>query len=272
MSSTDAATVSVVIPYSAQHTPERMLEEAKRSVARQSVPTETIVVEDPEGRGPAATRNRGIERATTRYVAFLDADDLWKPDKLERQLGRMERTGAGLCLDGDPSMSRDDFLYELFVGDLNEVMSSILLDTEQVDVRFEERLGRWEDHLFALEASHAGVCLCRETFTVRYHETSMSADRIDPSHYLTEGKKYVAFASDRVPEIRPFTYVFYRQMYFAMGYYLHRDGEYRDAMTYFVRSLQIGVSPLPVVGLLGSSIFYLVFDVLLGSDRSTESK
>lgn len=259
-------TVSVIVPYSASHTPERMLEEAKRSIDRQSVPTETLVVEDPEGRGPAATRNRGLERADTRYVAFLDADDLWKPDKLQRQLRRMERTGAGLCLDGDPSMSRDDFFYELFVGDLNEVMSSILLDTEQVEVRFEEDLERWEDHLFALEAAQAGVCLCRETFTVRYHETSLSADRINATHYLTEGKKYVSFASERVPEVSPFTYVFYRQMYFAMGYYLHKDGEYRRAMSYFVRSLQIGVSPLPVVGLIGSTVFYLV-DVLFGSDH-----
>ncbi|ADJ14077.1 glycosyltransferase family 2 protein [Halalkalicoccus jeotgali] len=260
-------TVSVVVPYSSAHTPERMLEEAKRSIDRQSVRTETIVVEDPDGSGPAATRNRGIERASTRYVAFLDADDLWKPDKLERQLVRMDRTGAGLCLDGDPSMSRDDFFYELFVGDLNEVMSSIVLDTAQVDVRFEEELGRWEDHLFALEAASEGVCFCRETFTARYHETSMSSGRIDATHYLTEGKKYVSLASERVPEVRPFTYVFYRQMYFAMGYYRHDDGEYRDAMAYFCRSLQIGVSPLPVVGLLGSAVFYLLFDVVLGSDR-----
>lgn len=256
-------TVSVVIPYSPEHTPRRMLEEAKRSVERQDVPTEIVVVEDPEGRGPAATRNVGLDRAETRYVAFLDADDLWLPDKLDRQLDRMRRTGAGLCLEGDPSMSRDDFFYELFVGDLNEIMSSIVVDTEQVHVRFEEELGRWEDHLFALEASSAGVCLCPETFTVRYHATSMSADRIDPSHYLTEGKKYVSYVSERVPEARPFLYVFYRGMYFATGFYLHRDGEYREAMTYFVRSLRIGPSPYPVVGLLGSAVFHLVFDVLV---------
>lgn len=266
-SSNPDRTVSVVVPYSPEHTPERMLEEAKRSVERQDVSTETIVVEDYEQRGPAVVRNIGLERAETRYVAFLDADDRWAPDKLERQLARMERTDAGLCLDGDPSMSRDDFFYELFIGDLNEIMSSIVLDTEQVDVRFEEDLGRWEDHLFALEASEAGVCFSRETFTVGYHETSMSADRIDPTHYLTEGKKYVSYVADRIPEARPFTYVFYRQMYFAMGYYLHRDGEYRRAISYFVRSIRIGVSPLPIVGLFGSIAYYIVFDVLLGARR-----
>ena len=36
--------------------------------------------------GPAAARNRGIRMSTSSYVAFLDADDYWLPEKLERQI------------------------------------------------------------------------------------------------------------------------------------------------------------------------------------------
>ncbi|ODS09955.1 glycosyltransferase family 2 protein [Vibrio scophthalmi] len=36
--------------------------------------------------GPAVTRNRGISVAQGRFIAFLDADDTWHPEKLERQL------------------------------------------------------------------------------------------------------------------------------------------------------------------------------------------
>jgi len=44
-----------------------------------------MFLEVPNG-GPAKARNRAIRESSGKYVAFLDADDIWYPDKLERQL------------------------------------------------------------------------------------------------------------------------------------------------------------------------------------------
>jgi glycosyltransferase involved in cell wall biosynthesis len=101
----DTYGVSVIIPH---YNSLDLLWVAIESIASQTVvPREIIIIDDASGldfelpshcgdeialrliretvnRGAAWCRNRGIEEATGDLIAFLDADDRWLPDKLER--------------------------------------------------------------------------------------------------------------------------------------------------------------------------------------------
>jgi len=49
------------------------------------------IIKNLERLGSGFSRNVGIENANGKYVAFLDADDTWSPDKLESQISFMKK-------------------------------------------------------------------------------------------------------------------------------------------------------------------------------------
>lgn len=50
--------------------------------------------------GAARARNRGLQEAKGRYIAYLDADDLWEPEKLEKELEFMRQKNAAFVFTG----------------------------------------------------------------------------------------------------------------------------------------------------------------------------
>ena len=58
------------------------------------------LIEQSENRGAAKARNDGVSQAKGRYIAYLDSDDLWEPEKLEMQLAFMKKKEAAFSFTG----------------------------------------------------------------------------------------------------------------------------------------------------------------------------
>ena len=60
------------------------------------------IFQNSSNMGAAVSRNTALRNAEGRWIAFLDSDDLWKPEKLERQIRFMEENGyAFSCTERD---------------------------------------------------------------------------------------------------------------------------------------------------------------------------
>lgn len=181
--------VTVVIP---AFNAERYLADALESVERQThQPNECLVVDDgstdatetvarsfpfvryvhkPNG-GDASARNRGIEEARGDLIAFLDSDDVWKPQKLEKQLALFTNQPAlGMAYCGVEVV--DDDLKQLEVMRaapqraalrntllvekpyMTGIGSTGLVRTEIArEIRFDERLKASADWAFAVSVA-----------------------------------------------------------------------------------------------------------------------
>ena len=69
-------------------------DDTKERVMRLAAEDNRIVYEcNPQNNGAAITRNNALRRAKGKWIAFLDSDDLWHPEKLEKQVRFMVENG-----------------------------------------------------------------------------------------------------------------------------------------------------------------------------------
>ncbi len=69
------------------------------------------LIELQNEKGCGASRNEGFRQAKGQYIAFLDADDIWLPHKLEKQIAFMAKTGHSFSCTGYQRMNHAGVLF-----------------------------------------------------------------------------------------------------------------------------------------------------------------
>jgi glycosyltransferase involved in cell wall biosynthesis len=229
MEATDALPlVSVVMPvYNACRTDPRFLAEAVRSVCEQTYPrVELIIVDDgstddtrnqceqqirafpgvairvvvQEHAGQSSARNHGIREARGALVAFLDQDDVWYPDKLERVVPLVQPGVDMVYTDADTIAENGDLIMTgihrnhgygwpnpkrdvediLFVNAI--VMPGVMTMRRELLLRvggFDEALSGYEDDDLFLRLFQAGSIAYLPLSTLKWR-------RHDEAYSLTE--------------------------------------------------------------------------------------
>lgn len=290
--------VSVVIP---AYNYARYLPEAVDSVLAQTYANfEVIVVDDgstddtravverytdprvryvwQQNQGLSAARNTGISEATRELVAFLDADDLWKPEHLAEAVAEFARRGADFALVAATSVRMDEARRELPTRIATQAASreltagDILLKTRFMPssavVRrvafahcgdFDRQLRSSEDRdmWIRLGARYRLAHLSARTVLVRKHGNNMSkhADRMQRAM-----RTVLERAQEQ--EIVPASHTaFWRRVWaifhFQCAWMLYDEGRRGEAVRAMFHSLQSWPLPMPGAALNEPAFFRL---------------
>jgi len=138
--------ITVVIPTIAEHAD--LLPRAVASAQRQTLAPKAIELQlDRDREGAAATRNRALERVTTEWVAFLDADDEFRPNHLRACARNAALTGADLVYpwfdcDAEDKIGMFGVPFDpVLLRKRNYIPVTVLVRTELV-----RKVGGFQDH------------------------------------------------------------------------------------------------------------------------------
>lgn len=270
--------VSVVIP---TYNSAKFLDEALQSVFDQTFKDyEIIVVDDgstdqtkqvidrygnkirylyQENGGPAKARNLGIRHSSGKYIAFLDADDVWLPLKLERQVCMFHQRPELAMVFTENLLFNESGVFQTSMGKRKRLMkgdvarniflhSEILTSSVIVRVEVFNKIGLFEEELQLAEddnmwirtAANFKIELIDEPLVKRrVHSQNITADRkrlfeAVQTNIQLLSQRYMGI-KERIEDVIPQKL---SQVQFSLGYNHFENQELKEARKAFARGIR----------------------------------
>ena len=176
-------------------------------------------LKNDRNRGAAYSRNRALREAKGKWIAFLDSDDLWAPDKLEKQIAFMEKNGYAFSYTRYGEMDEKGKPMGTIVGGPKRITKTgmynycwpgcltVMYDREVVgDIQIAE-IQKNNDYAMWLKICRKADCYLLDENLARYRKRTGSithachpraGDRIHKAPELAEGPKSIYETSQLV--------------------------------------------------------------------------
>lgn len=214
---------------------------------------------ETRGLGPSAARNRAVREAKGQYVAFLDGDDFWAPEKLEHQIPAFARSQAiGLVYGDFVDFSRDDatdgrivtvrrfdpekpnHLRDYFVHDGPIMPSTVVIRRSVLDDvgLFDESLRIGEDTEFCLRiAEKWRFCHVPGACAYKRRHSGQASARLDA--YLPNAARVTQQFASRHPELRSLVGRRMARVHAKVGADCAMKGEWRKALRHDLAAVRL---------------------------------
>jgi teichuronic acid biosynthesis glycosyltransferase TuaG len=162
-------------------------------------------------RGVAYSRNRGVGEARGQWVAFLDSDDLWQCDKLEKQLAFIRETGAEISYTSSAFIDVDGHDYGYIMHAEHKLTyrglmrrnlmscSSVIVRKDLIlKVKFPEEKDLHEDYaawLRIVRSAGAAYGLDEPLLIYRLQKSSKSAARLRSAKMNFNAYRHAGYAA-----------------------------------------------------------------------------
>jgi len=151
----------------------------------------------PDFVGAAKARNVGISASNGRYIAFLDADDIWLPTKLEEQLSFMQLNDCYFCFSAYTKISvKGDFIARIGVPDRVDYFDllktcvigclTVIYDKEYFGTVYMPLINKRQDFglwLKLLKKIDFAYGINKPLALHRIHSNSLSSNKVDAVKY-----------------------------------------------------------------------------------------
>lgn len=211
-----------------------------------------------DNRGPAAARNTGIRSATGGYIAFLDSDDLWLPDKIEKQIVLFERSDYAMVYCDMSHVVNGKTVYKSYLkekcykyfgrGDIyNNLLRENFIFTPTVIMRrcildrikgFDEKFRICEDYKMWLSiAREYPIGYIDEPLVIRRRmESNITKDKLLYSLSSVNLLKELMKTENSNPEIKKIVRDRLSNNYFDLGYWQWKNKNILQATRYLIAS------------------------------------